>query len=99
MAEVVVERVEERLHSEETCAFATGAGIESPTAGLDGDAWFVLYPVGVAVAVAVAVVAAAGGLIDPKGKCFVRAEHLEYWEMIADGKTIELTSCRWKEIW
>ena len=97
-----MEQVEERLHSEGTCAFATGAGIESPTAGLDGDAWFVLYPVGVAVAVAVAVAAAAvvaGALIDPKGKRFVRTEHLEYWEMIADGKTIGLTSCRWKEIW
>jgi hypothetical protein len=31
-----------------------GSGIESPTAGLDGDALFVLYPVGVAVPVAVA---------------------------------------------
>jgi hypothetical protein len=90
MAEVEVERIEERLHSEVTCAFATGAGIESPTAGLDGDAWFVLYPVGIVVTVVVAVV--AGGLIDPKTKCFAR-------EMIAHGKTIELTSCRWKEIW
>jgi hypothetical protein len=97
MAEVEVERIEERLHSEVTCAFATGAGIESPTAGLDGDAWFVLYPVGIVVTVVVAVV--AGGLIDPKAKCFARAEHLVYWEMIAHGKTIELTSCRWKEIW
>jgi hypothetical protein len=100
MAEVEVERVEERLHSEVSCAFATGAGIESPTAGLDGDALFVLCPVGFVVTVVVAAaVAAAGALVDPKAKCFVKAEHLEYWEMIAHGKTIGLTSCRWKEIW
>jgi len=95
-----VERTEERLHSEVTCAFATGSGIESPTAGLDGDALFVLCPVGVVVAVAVAVVvAAAGALVDPKANCFVGAEHLVYWEMTVHGKTIGLTSCRWKEIW
>ena len=99
-AEVVVEQVEERLHSEVICAFATGSGIESPTAGLDGDAWFVLYPVGVAVpvvvaAAAAAVVAAVCVLVDPKAKCFVGAEHSE---MIAHGKTIVgLTSGRWKE--
>ena len=74
---VVVEQVEERLCSEVICAFATGSGIESPTAGLDGDALFVLCPVGVAVAV-VAVAAAAGALIDPKEKYFVGAGHLEY---------------------
>lgn len=74
---VVVEQVEERLRSEVICAFATGSGIESPTAGLDGDALFVLCPVGVAVAVAVAV-AAAEALIDPKEKYFVGAGHLEY---------------------
>jgi hypothetical protein len=76
---VVVEQIEERLRSEVICAFATGSGIESPTAGLDGDALFVLCPVGVAVAVVVAVVvAAAGALIDPKVKYFVGAGHLEY---------------------
>jgi hypothetical protein len=69
---VVVEQVEERLCSEVICAFATGSGIESPTAGLDGDALFVLCPVGIAVAVA------AGALIDPKEKYFVGAGHLEY---------------------
>jgi hypothetical protein len=95
MAEVEVERIEERLYSEVTCAFATGAGIESPTAGLDGDALFVLCPVGIVVAVVVVVAA----LIDLKAKCFVWAEHLVYWEMTAHGKTIGLTSCRWKEIW
>jgi hypothetical protein len=97
-AVVVVEQVEGRLHSEGTCAFATGSGIESPTAGLDGDALFVLYPVGVAVpvAAAAAAVVAEWVLTDPKGKCFVGAEHSE---MIAHGKTIvELTSGRWKEI-
>jgi hypothetical protein len=72
---VVVEQAEERLRSEVICAFATGSGIESPTAGLDGDALFVLCPVGVAVAVAVA---AAEALIDPKEKYFVGAGHLEY---------------------
>jgi len=96
---VVVEQVEERLHSEVTCAFVTGSGIESPTTGLDGDAWFVLYPVGVVVPVAVAVVVVAAAvwvLADPKAKCFVGAEHSE---MIAHGKTIGgLTSGRWKEI-
>lgn len=96
-AEVVVEQVEERLHSEVTCAFATGSGIESPTAGLDGDALFVLYPVGVAVPVAATAVAVVvWALVDPKAKCFVGAEHSE---MIAHGKTIGgLTSGRWKEI-
>ena len=75
----MVEQIEERLRSEVICAFATGSGIESPTAGLDGDALFVLCPVGVAVAVVVAVVvAAAGALIDPKVKYFVGAGHLEY---------------------
>jgi hypothetical protein len=98
-AEVVVEQVEERLHSEVTCVFATGSGIESPTAGLDGDAWFVLYPVGVVVpvaaAAAVVVVVAVCVLVDPKAKCFVGAEHSE---MIAHGKTIVgLTLGRWKE--
>src|ERR1019366_1877448 len=62
-AEVEVERIEERLHSEVSCAFATGAGIESPTAGLDGDALFVLCPVGVVVAVVVAVAVAAAGAL------------------------------------
>lgn len=97
-AEVVVVRIEERLHSEVTCAFATGSGIESPTAGLDGDAWFVLYPVGVVVpVVGAAAVVAEWALADPKPKCFVGAAHSE---MIAHGKTIvELTSGRWKEIW
>ena len=92
-----MEQIEERLHSEVTCAFATGSGIESPTAGLDGDALFVLYPVGVAVpAAAAAVVVAVWPVADPKAKCFVGAEHSE---MIAHGKTIvELTSGRWKEI-
>jgi len=93
-AEVVVVQVEERLRSEETCAFATGSGIESPTAGLDGDALSVLYPI-----VVVAVAAAGWALTDPKAKCFVGAERSEYWEMIAHGKTIGLTSGRWKEIW
>jgi hypothetical protein len=94
---VVVELVEERLHSEVTFAFATGFGFESPTAGLDGDALFVLYPVGVVVPVAAAVVVVAVRvLVDPKAKCFVGAEHSE---MIAHGKTIVgLTSGRWKEI-
>ena len=93
-----MEQVEGRLHSEETCAFATGFGIESPTVGLDGDAWFVLYPVGVAVPVAAAAVAVVvWALADPKARCFVGAEHSE---MIAHGKTIGgLTSGRWKEIW
>ena len=55
-----MEQVEERLlHSEVTCAFATGSGIESPTAGLDGVALFVLYPVGIVVPVAVAAAAVA----------------------------------------
>ena len=97
-AEVVVEQIEERLpHSEVTCAFATGSGIESPTAGLDGVALFVLYPVGIAVPVAVAAAAVAEWkLTDPKAKCFVGVEHSE---MIAHGKTIGgLTSGRWKEI-
>jgi hypothetical protein len=53
----------------------------------------------VAVAVAAAVVAAAGMRTDRGGERLAEAEHLEYWEMIADGKTIELTSGRWKEIW
>ena len=93
-----MEQVEERLHSEVICAFATGFGIESPTAGLDGDAWFVLYPVGAAVPVAAtAVVVVVWALTDPKVKCSVGAEHSE---MIAHGKTIGgLTSGRWKEIW
>ena len=93
-----MEQVEERLHSEVTCAFATGSGIESPTVGLDGDAWFVLYPVGIAVpvAAAAAVVVVVRPLADPKWRCFVGAEHSE---MIAHGKTIGgLTSGRWKEI-
>jgi hypothetical protein len=92
-----VEQIEERLHSEVTCAFATGSGIESPTAGLDGDALFVLYPVGAVVPAAAAVVGVAvWPRADPKAKCFVGAGHSE---MIAHGKTIvELTSGRWKEI-
>lgn len=97
-AEEVVVQVEECLHSEVICAFATGSGIESPTAGLDGDAWFVLYPVGAVVPVVGAAVVVGGwALADPKPKCFVWAGHSE---MIAHGKTIvELTSGRWKEIW
>ncbi len=95
-------QIEECLRSEVTCASVTGSGIGSRTAGLDGDALFVLYPVGVAVAVAVVVVVvvvAVGKLTDRKARCFVGAEHSEYWEMIVHGKTIGLTSCRWKEIW
>jgi len=75
--------------------------------GPGGCALFVLYPVEiVAVAVVavalVAVVAAAAAAetsIDPKGTRFAEVEHLEHWQMTAHGKTIELTSCRWKEIW
>lgn len=98
------EQAEERLCLEVSCVFASGVEIESPKAGLDGDAWFVLYPVeAVAVTVAAVTVAAAavaGLSIDPEATGSAGVGHSgEYWKMIAHGKTIELTSGRWKEIW
>lgn len=102
LGEVEVERVEELLCLEVFCVFATGIEIESPKGHLVGDALFVLYPVEPAVAVAavaVVVIETAGWPTDRRAKCFATAGRLEYWEMIAHGKVIELTSGRWKEIW
>jgi hypothetical protein len=101
LVEVEGEQVEGFPRLEGICVFVNGVEIESPTVGLVGDAWSVLYPVGFAVAVAEAVVAVgtAGLRTDRWGRYFVTAEHLAYWEMVAYGKMIELTSGRWKEIW
>ena len=53
----------------------------------------------VAVGFETVVVATAGMPVDRVTRYFAKAEHLVYWEMIAHGKMIELTSGRWKEIW
>jgi hypothetical protein len=73
----------------------------SRKAGLGEGALFALYPVVAAVAVAVKVVVDVDveGIVDLKVMCSVEAEHSECWEMTVHGKTIELTSGRWKEIW
>ena len=101
LAEVEGEQVEGFPRLEGICVCVNGVEIESPKAGLVGDAWSVLYPVGIAVAVAEAVVAVgtAGLRTDRWARCFATAGHLVYWEMVAYGKMIELTSGRWKEIW
>lgn len=88
LAEVEVERDEERPRLEEICAFATGLGIESPKGDPVGDAWFVLYPVEFVVAVAVVAVAAAEMPTGREVRYFAKAEHFEYWEMTAHGKVI-----------
>jgi len=102
LAEVEVERDEERPRLEEICAFATGLGIESPKGDPVGGAWFVLYSVDFVVAVAVVAVAAAAETVEMltgrEARCFGKAEHFEYWEMTAHGKMIGLASGQWKEI-